>query len=305
MNHLLNQLKKIESVVAHSKIKRFIYSPLKLSFSFAYRKFFYPSTKMDMELITETFFGKKMALRIPAANDIFLFGIKTHTSEIRLTKYLIKNLKPGHTFFDIGAHFGYYSLLAQELVGHKGAVYAFEASRNNYEVLRKNINEGSNIHINQIAVTCEPGLVEMFEYPTVYSEYNTTNHTQYMNDSWVKTIKPRKSEINGVSVDHYCESENIIPDFIKIDVEGGEAEVAKGMKELISLNSPVIIMEFADGVTVNNEIHKEAAEIFLLKGYIPHLIDNEGEIFYDSNYLKIMAKEAEGSDNIVFVKSSQ
>jgi len=43
-----------------------------------------------------------------------------------LTRAIIEKLRPGDTFVDIGAHVGYYTILASLLVGAEGHVVAFE-----------------------------------------------------------------------------------------------------------------------------------------------------------------------------------
>lgn len=46
-------------------------------------------------------------------------------------------LKPGATVLDIGAHHGYFSLLAARCVGKGGRVYAFEPAPGNFQILKK------------------------------------------------------------------------------------------------------------------------------------------------------------------------
>ena len=50
--------------------------------------------------------------------------------------FLIKCLKEGDTFIDVGSHIGYFSLLAASIVGNSGKVYSFEPQVDNF----KNLN---------------------------------------------------------------------------------------------------------------------------------------------------------------------
>ncbi len=54
-------------------------------------------------------------------------------------------------FFDVGAHFGYYSLLASTLVGKAGAIHAFEPTPSTFEVLRRNADE-PNVRVDNVAL---------------------------------------------------------------------------------------------------------------------------------------------------------
>ena len=89
---------------------------------------------------------------MPADLDIFLLSGKTPDSEIRLTRFLIKNLKEGNIFIDAGAHLGFYSLLASMLIGAKGKVYSIEASKAVFGVLKRNTRQKKNIRPYNLAV---------------------------------------------------------------------------------------------------------------------------------------------------------
>lgn len=77
-----------------------------------------------------------MNIALPASTDIYLTGGKSHDSEIRLAKFLIKNLNQGDNFVDIGAHYGYFTLLGAHLVGKGGRVF-FEPGKSTYSLLEK------------------------------------------------------------------------------------------------------------------------------------------------------------------------
>ena len=83
----------------------------------------------------------------------------------RATTDLLKDLlHPGMIFVDVGANIGYFSLLAANLVGTEGTVYAFEPEPGNHELLRKNIelNSYSNIVMIQKAVSNKSGSAPLF-----------------------------------------------------------------------------------------------------------------------------------------------
>ena len=53
-----------------------------------------------------------------------------------LTKIVMKHLKSGQTFFDVGTHFGYYSMLASKLVSSEGHVHCFEPTTDTYKIVQ-------------------------------------------------------------------------------------------------------------------------------------------------------------------------
>jgi FkbM family methyltransferase len=55
------------------------------------------------------------------------------------TEVILRNLREGDVFVDIGANIGYYSVIAASAVGDNGKVFAFEPDPTNYDLLEQNI----------------------------------------------------------------------------------------------------------------------------------------------------------------------
>ena len=113
-------------------------SPIRYPLAMVFSKIAYPLLKKEWYKKVIPFFGTTMTIALPSGTDILINGIKSHDSEIRLSKFLTRHLNPGGIFIDIGAHHGYYSLLASSLVGAKGKVFSVEASHHSFELLRLN-----------------------------------------------------------------------------------------------------------------------------------------------------------------------
>ena len=81
-------------------------------------------------------------------------------------------------------------------------------------------------------------------------------------------------KIQVTTIDEYCKSNNIIPDGIKIDVEGAENLVIEGCNNIIKEYSPWIFLEFHSKY-MNEEIKKDlwekiaqsAKDIIFISGY--------------------------------------
>ena len=153
MNVVSRELDKIEKLANASKWARLMYNPSKYLFGIGHRTLVYPFTKKGILKNASTFFGKRMNLLLPSGMDIYLLGGKSHDSEIRLARFILDNVKQGDTFLDIGAHFGYFSLLASSIVGEKGSVYCVEASKATFAVLSQNVGKEKNITPFNIAIS--------------------------------------------------------------------------------------------------------------------------------------------------------
>jgi FkbM family methyltransferase len=173
-------------------------------------------------------------------------------------KWLLQSLlQPGKTFFDIGAHVGYYTLLAARAVGPSGVVHSFEANPRTFELLSKNVrrNKLGPTLLNRVALADLNGEVKFC----------------------VDEIRPASSSLSGkgaekktelsvpsVTLDSYVANNRVATlDLIKIDVEGGEGRVFRGAQETVSRFLPDIIGEFSkEMLTRENGQEQEVIDLF-------------------------------------------
>lgn len=297
---MVENLRFAEKVINGSKINKFLSYPIPYLFNFLFQKTIYPIFKKGIILSRTTFFGSKIYINLPAAADIFIFGSKSHSSEIRLSKFMIKNLEKGDSFVDVGAHIGFYSLLAQKLVQKEGQIYSYEASKNTFELLYKNCHQQANIKLNHKACSDNNESISFYEFPLLYSEYNSIDLEQYKNEAWFKNNPPQKNTIQAVVLDNDLPNENI--KIIKIDVEGAEFKVVKGISKLLEAKKiKYIALEYLnDNRDTSN--HFLAIQFLIEKNYFPFRIDENGEIqkIENNNIQDYLNKAELDSDNIVF-----
>jgi predicted methyltransferase len=67
-------------------------------------------------------------------------------------------LRPGDWVADVGAHVGYYTLLAAAIVGETGHVFAFEPAPDNLEYLSKNIGLNKLKNVSVVASAAGAGM---------------------------------------------------------------------------------------------------------------------------------------------------
>ncbi len=248
-------------------------------------------------LKTKTFFDCPMQLLLPSGLDIYLYGAKTHDSEVRLTKFLINNLNSETIFFDVGAHFGYFSLLAAAC--NCASIYAFEASKNNFDLLQKNTAKINNIHLNYAAIYSSNGIIEFYEFPTLYAENNTTNMEQFKATSWISKNAPIQRKVNSFTLDSFIAHHQIIPSIVKIDVEGAELEVLKGLEDSLRKYPLTISLEYifgSDGDSIYNKAYRYLIEL----GYEAHMIGQNGNLESIDDFNESKKELIHLSENLIF-----
>jgi len=150
-------------------------------------------------------------------------------------------LQKGDTFLDVGANVGYYSMLALQLVGPHGAVHAFEVDERPLCCLRSTIADSciTNLHLHETAVGDKIG--------TAYF----VREAEAGNSHVVDNGRTSDLEVPMTTLDEwYRESGKPAVRAIKLDVEGGEAAVLAGARQLLTEQRPLVICEAWDGHSV-------------------------------------------------------
>ncbi|HMT78479.1 MAG TPA: FkbM family methyltransferase [Saprospiraceae bacterium] len=300
---LSESLENVARIARATAWKRFIHAPLRYITGQFFNKIIYPFSKEQKLVQAKTFFGVEMKVALPAGSDIYFTAGKSHPSEINLAYFLLKEVKPGSEFADIGAHFGYFTLLAATLVGQNGRVHSFEPGTNTFSVLEMNSSRFSNIQAANTAISDESGQLQFYEFPTYYSEYNTVDISQFEDKDWIKKFRPEKIKVQAITIDDLVSTIAFKPNIIKMDVEGAEGKVIKGGMRYFKEEAPVIVMEYLSA-SRGNEPHKMAVEMLLSLGYRVYILKEKGALENVTIDRLDTYLESQGidSDNIVLKK---
>jgi FkbM family methyltransferase len=159
-------------------------------------------------------------------------------------------LRPGDIMFDIGANVGIFTLVGARMVGPIGQVHAFEPIPVNFDRLTENVqrNELVNVVLNQAAAGPVDGVTQLGLEP----DMERTSGKQMSGFFTVGSTR-RQVTVPLVSLDRYAASN--LPDrairFIKIDVEGYEPEVLRGMQSLLDAQKVDVMMLEVDVYSLN------------------------------------------------------
>jgi FkbM family methyltransferase len=164
--------------------------------------------------------------------------------ESHVRAWLRERLKPGHVFFDVGAHHGWDSMWSLPLVGEEGKVYSFEPSPPNLSILdwhrtRNNFTQWAIVPKAVSDVDAEEQ--EFFLVDTGDSPMNSlTSGAPGMPLMDGRNIG--KISIQTITLDTLCRQIGLRPNLVKIDVEGAELLVLRGASKLLGESCPIIIL---------------------------------------------------------------
>jgi FkbM family methyltransferase len=145
---------------------------------------------------------------------------------------------------DLGANIGYYALMEASLVGPTGHVYAIEPDPRNVGLLRDNIALNSFqeiIDVHEVAISDSDGAV-----PFVLSEMTNMSHLESCGSS---SPKDHSIVVRGQTLDTFLSGKRP-PDFLRMDIEGGEVEVLRSVAAMAD--------RFANGFRILLELHQHA-----------------------------------------------
>ena len=214
----------------------------------------------------ETFFGTRM--KVLASECVSQSIAAQGFFEPGLCAMLILFLKPGMFFFDVGAHYGFHSLLASRLVGRRGVVHAFEPTQATWDILHENASGAGNIQAHRFAFWSSSGPRLFRDCGAAYSAFNTFFEPRFISQKG-SPMGEEKVLVETKTVDQFVREQNVAPDMIKIDAESAELEILKGMDRTLAEYRPMITLEVGDeaiaGVCSTRELIKYLTE----KGYKP------------------------------------
>jgi FkbM family methyltransferase len=210
----------------------------------------------------KTFWGGTMEVQLPEplSFQVYRYGY----FEEGLSHFLLGRLRGGMTFFDVGAHFGYFTLLAAKLVGPDGIVHSFEPTPSTFGVLRKNAEGLSNVAIHETAVWSHPDELELRDFGVELSMFNSLYDPRISGE-----IPHRMVKVPAISLDDHVEATGAVPDFVKVDAESAEAQVLEGMRRTIEAHGPAITLEVGD-MTATSSRSRELLDSVVALGYSPY-----------------------------------
>ncbi|MBV9827752.1 MAG: FkbM family methyltransferase [Alphaproteobacteria bacterium] len=176
---------------------------------------------------------------IPDNDWVYAENVRGDKSYEPWVAQIIRNiLKNGSTFLDIGANVGVHTMVASELVGTTGRVYAVDASIENCRVIQSSARryERKNIVIVPLALSDAVRLENISIDSTGSNKVVRRDKDPALEDYNFETI------LCGTLDGSLPPFERL--DLIKVDVEGREGSVLRGARRSLSIFNPPIIAEY-------------------------------------------------------------
>lgn len=267
---LIERLNAAVRTMERGKVRRTLSRP---------RKMIYPKmlhwAGNSAEVTAMTFWGEPILVVLPELISLTIWRYGFFEEDV--CRFLLRVLKPGMNFIDIGAHFGFFTRLASFLVGDHGRVLSFEPTPNTFGQLMRNTVGNDNVLIHNCAAYSSETELTLRDFGLEYSAFNSAFG---MRDEDTKHApKGIEFQARARKVDDVVKERGLPEvDLVKIDAESSELHVLQGMTEIIKRDHPRIILETGDfGVA---GVPKTAELIGWLRehGYEPFEIGRDNEL---------------------------
>jgi FkbM family methyltransferase len=223
---------------------------------------------------------KRMVREVEIADgeSRFRFRCENFTELARCMKMFIKEpgsiewikawVEPGDVFYDIGANIGVYTVLAAQRVGASGKVFAFEPHSATFPRLLETIAINS---LSEVVTPCNIALHERQGFfPFCYSSPEAGSsqsqlmpqhlHRRDRNPSDVVELKFSASLDSLIAAGGFASA-----DHVKIDVDGNELMILRGMSALLSGRRPPKSIQ----VEINQDQRAAILNFMQSHGYLP------------------------------------
>ena len=168
------------------------------------------------------------------------------------SKFLKSICFEGMNVLDIGANIGFYTAIFSQFAKEKGVVVAIEPDEESYKYLSQSINSFTYKNVLSFKVAASDTKQKL---PLYISKENRGDNRLYSTDQERNSIM-----VNCLTVDEILitnEIKNL--DLIKIDVQGYEPKVLKGMRDIVNSSKALILLSefWPKGISQAGENPKE------------------------------------------------
>ena len=202
-------------------------------------------------------------------------GVDFETWEVAFSREFASRITEKSVVFDVGASIGEWSALAGTLA-KSGEIHSFEPDAASWRELFKCFRRNNLVPPKGMF----EGFVGSSSSPMVDLTKAMQPKPPLYGDPRFKSLNS-ESKIATVTLDDYCEIAGVAPDIVKVDVEGAEGEVLRGMEKTAKRYGPIIFLSLHPWALADFGDDKDGILLLISRlGYTPVLLGVDHEEHY-------------------------
>ena len=220
--------------------------------------------------------------RLPGVTGLYsvLYRSGKQLAEQAECRFLASRITPGDTIIDIGANLGFYTSLFAKSAGETGRVYAFEPDPLMFAILKKRTSKSSSVTAECLGLSDHSG--EAVLYCSRANRADNRIAPSHTEPTEQVTIKLE-------TFDSFARYQNITRiDGVKMDVQGAEIAVLRGMRDVMKKMPPRwILLEFSpEHLRGAKENPADLWQLLAQYRYTPFLLEH-GSLLSIADVLKL------------------
>jgi len=201
-----------------------------------------------------------------------------------LMSYLLDRLRP-KTFFDVGAWQGHFSLVAASHLAARPTVHAFDMRPHGIDALAARARAAGlseRVHAHLVGLSDRHvgptrvwyARMKMFEHEPKPSEYRESIWRRlkfFLRGSKSRGLRP--VDLQVTTLDRFCSDNGVVPELMKIDVDGYEGKILRGASGLLNTVKPTILLELHKDEVQREGIYRvDVAAMLFAAGYAGYFL---------------------------------
>ncbi len=187
------------------------------------------------------------------------YGLVRGVLEPAVQEALRRHVGPGTIVYDIGANIGFFSIFSARLARPGGRVEAFEPVPASAAAIRANaeLNGLNAVRVHKVAVSDRAGSMKLWLPPE--------RSQAHLIDRGVRRDTEEAIEVPLVVLDDEIAAGRLpVPSVLKIDVEGSEIAVLRGLRRTLAAHDVVVVCE----------LHRTNAEVVAFAAELGYSVEN-------------------------------
>ena len=196
-------------------------------------------------------------------------------------------LRPGGTFVDVGANWGYFTLMAAHIVGQAGRVISLEPDPRLFAALEDNSTRNglSQVTALQIAAASEPGTLTLNGYDEMSSNWGLSSIVT--NGANVASV----FLVTACPVDALLDEQEVdCVDLLKMDIEGAEEIALRGMSKGLARHryKRILLEAHPDLLAKQKRTTGDVLNLLIEAGYQGWVIDHSSQAIRRAAYARTL-----------------
>jgi FkbM family methyltransferase len=148
-----------------------------------------------------------------------------------------------------------------------GTVAAVEPARASFRLLQANLGAFPQVRVDNVALSDRSGTAELRDFGAGHSALNTLLPSARVPPEEARRLRPTSYTVPCRTLDEHADALGAAPDFVKLDAEGAELDILRGMTRVLREAAPMLAVETGDYAGMASPATAACIDFLRRRGY--------------------------------------